>query len=86
MKFISNADIWPGKNNGVLVEKESSGSTYQTVIPIEEYRLEEFLLTVEQDGITSTEQVEDLRNLISEYAEMQYQRGYNNCEMEMNDQ
>jgi hypothetical protein len=86
MKFLRDADIWPSTNNGVLVEKENTdGSTYQVIISKEEYELESFLLGVEEEGITELHQVEELRKLIEEYGSLQYSRGYDNCEQNMND-
>ena len=86
MKFLRDADIWPGINNGVLVEKENhDGSTYQVILSKEEYELESFLLCVEEEGITELHQVEELRKLIEEFSQYQYQRGYDSCEMNNND-
>ena len=86
MEFIKNIDIWPGKNNGVLVEKtDSTGKAYEVTMSKEEYALEEFLLGVEQEGISDLDQVEELRRLIEDYGSHCYQNGANNQEIAMND-
>jgi hypothetical protein len=86
MEFIKNIDIWPGKNNGVLVEKtDSNGKPYEARLSKEEYALEEFLLGVEQEGISDLDQVEELRRLIEDYGSHCYQNGANNQEIVMND-
>ena len=86
MKFLQYVDIWPGTNNGVLVEKETSeGKVYQATLYKEEYELENFLAGVEHEGINDLDQVELLRKLIEEYGSLQYSRGYDSCEQNMND-
>lgn len=76
MEFISTTDIWPGKGNGVMVKKTNScGSKYVTIIYKEEYELECMLHAIEQEGITSLEQFNELCELITKYGDLKYSQG-----------
>lgn len=77
MKLIKTIDIWPDKNNGVLVEKTApNGSTYEAILHKEEYELERMLMTIENEGITNLDQVDKLKKLIEDYGSLKYSLGY----------
>jgi hypothetical protein len=76
MKVIKPIDIWPGKNNGFLVEKTApNGSTYDAIMHKEEWELECMLLAIENEGITDLDQVDELRKLIENYGSLKYSLG-----------
>ena len=86
MKVLKmSIDIWPGRDNGVLVEKTSQdGTKYQDMLHKEEYELECMLMAIESEGITDLDQVDQLRKLIENYGSLKYSLGYGEGESQSN--
>jgi hypothetical protein len=75
MKIIKEYTIWPNYPGVVVKKTDSDGNSYEAIMHKEEYELECFLNLIEQEGITSLDQVDKLRNLIDDVKSLKYSLG-----------
>jgi hypothetical protein len=75
MKIIKEYTIWPNYPGVVVENTDSNGNMYEAIMHKEEYELECFLNRIEHDGITSLDQVDELRKLIDDVKSLMYSIG-----------
>jgi hypothetical protein len=76
MKVIKEHTIWPNYPGMVVKRVDSNGNSYEAIMHKEEYELECFLNLIEKKGITSLDQVDELRKLIEEFGSLKHSLGY----------